>query len=196
MKLRFFALGLLSLLMLAACHDESGEKAATNESQAAPPPAFDVSAVSLQDIMVSEVDLAADELWDSVSEEWDKDGYRKNHPVTDEDWQKLRHYAVILLESSNSLLIPGRPVAVPGKQLEDADVAGVLGVEGVEKVLRENRAGFDAFALTLHEVAKDILVAVDAKNTEALVETGARLDAVCESCHLQYWYPDAQKPPS
>jgi cytochrome c556 len=159
-----------------------------------PLPTFQTTA-SIQDIMASIVDPAADALWDSVSEEWDKDGLRENKPVTDEDWKAVRDHAVVLQESADLLLFPGRRAAAPGKVLEDADVEGIYDAADVEAAIAKDRAGYEAFSVALHETARELVVAAEAKDVHALQTLGEQLDAVCEACHLQYWYPGAQRAP-
>jgi hypothetical protein len=34
------------------------------------------------------------------------------------------------------------------------------------------------------------LQAIDARDTEALLNAGDAIDRACESCHLKYWYPN------
>jgi hypothetical protein len=188
------ALGMM--LMMAACNqEEATSPAATPASAEVAPPPFKTT-TSMQDIMASLVDPSADALWESISDEWDQAGYRENRPATDEEWEAVRRNAIVLLESANLLLIRGRPVATPGRQLEDAGVPGVLDEKRIEQEILANRAEFDAFVVSLREVAEQNLTAIDARNVDALLEAGARLDEVCEACHYRFWYPDAQRPPS
>jgi hypothetical protein len=186
-----------SLLLLASCGEPPSSTIAaapsTTASYTVPP--FKVGA-SLQDLMVAAIDPASDAIWESVSEEWDKDGYREHKPTTDEEWQIVRNHAIVLQETADLLLIDGRPVAAPGKELEDADVAGVLGAEGVDAVIKADKPGFNAFAQVLNASAHEIVAAVDARDVAALQKAGAQLDAVCESCHERFWFPDAQRPPA
>ncbi len=51
----------------------------------------------------------------------------------------------------------------------------------------------------LHDASMVMLNAVDARNVDMLFDNGGNLDAACESCHRQYWYPDPEHhapPPS
>jgi cytochrome c556 len=153
------------------------------------------ASTSLQDIMLSLIDPAADEVWESVSEEWDKDGYRERKPVTGEDWQAVRKRAVVLLEAANLLLAPDRAVADTGKKLDDDGVAGILDAAGVANAIAADRQGYESFSVALRETAREIVAAADAKSVTTLRVLGERLDAVCEACHVRFWYPEAQKPP-
>ena len=81
-------------------------------------------------------------------------------PETDEEWRKLREGAILLAESGNLLLMPGRA--------EDTDVWRDTSLEMVE-------AGADA------------LRAADAKDVDGLIEAGNRVIDACEVCHELHW---------
>src|SRR6266404_4286041 len=74
---------------------------------------------TVKDIMDSLVDPGADNLWDSVSSTVDERGITDKAPHTDEEWADVRRHAIMLLEATNMLLIPGRHVAKPGEKPED-----------------------------------------------------------------------------
>ncbi|MDR3213455.1 MAG: hypothetical protein LBT71_06005 [Azoarcus sp.] len=193
---RGIVVGVLAACLLTACgarQEQSVAHAAIAVPDAVAP--FRLAA-SLQDIMISLVDVNADAVWESVSEEWDKDGYREHKPVSDEEWRTVRNQAIALQESADLLLIPGRHLVDPGRELEDADVAGILGAKAIEAAITTQRAEFDAFSLALHEVSREIVTAVDKRDVVALRTIGARLDTVCETCHARFWYPDAQQAPT
>jgi len=145
--------------------------------------------------MVSIVDPAADEVWESVAVISTEKGIEERHPRTDEEWAALRVHAVRLVEASNLLMIPGRRVAAPGKKLEDEHIEGVLGAAEVQALIDKDHNAFAARALALHDTAMVALKAIDEKNVDALSEAGGPIDEACESCHVVYWYPDAAPPP-
>jgi hypothetical protein len=39
----------------------------------------------------------------------------------------------------------------------------------------------------------NVLAEIDKKDVAGLERTGSDLDAVCESCHLTFWYPPPTK---
>lgn len=169
------------------------------DKPAAPPqvsgPAFRATA-TIQDLMVSIVDPAADVLWESVGTELSKDGLIEKQPRTDEEWLALRKQAITLVESANLLRIPGRAVVAAGGKLEDAHVPGILSPNEAQKAISQNQAGFAAEADRFHDTAAFALKAIDAKNVAGLLEAGSRIQQACESCHVKFWYPNAQKPPA
>ncbi|MEE2613532.1 MAG: hypothetical protein VX975_06895, partial [Acidobacteriota bacterium] len=42
----------------------------------------------------------------------------------------------------------------------------------------------------LHDAGVVMLDAVRARDVDALLDGGDRLDVACENCHSRFWYPD------
>ncbi len=156
------------------------------EPDPGPRPNFQPTA-TVEELMRSVVDPAADAVWDSVVITSTPDGIEREAPNSDDDWLALEHHAVRLLEAGNLLRIEGRPIAaadsvseLPGIDLEPADIA--VRVAGqYDAWLRSGRE--------LHDAGVVVLNAVRARSVDALLESGDRLDAACESCHSRFWYP-------
>jgi hypothetical protein len=70
---------------------------------------------------------------------------------------------------------------MPGVDLEPAQI---------EALLAEDRAGWTALTLGLHDSGMEVLRAIDAQDLDALLVAGDGLDLACENCHIQFWYPD------
>jgi hypothetical protein len=158
-----------------------------------PPPAapagpqFRLTA-SIQDIMNSIIDPSADELWAAVATIVSAKGTEERRPRTDEDWDKVRHAAIRVLEGTNLLMMDGRTVARPGFKSENPGIE--LEPEQMEKLINEDRATFHKLAQALHDATMPALKAIEAKNAEGLLDAGEIIDQACESCHLKYWYPN------
>jgi hypothetical protein len=176
------ALAFTALAALAGC-----QKADAPAPPAAQTP-LKVTA-TIQDLMQSEVDPAADFLWASVSTTVTTAGTEEHQPRTDEEWLQVRHQAVILMEAANLLIMDGRRVAAPGKKLEDEGIQGILTAAEVQQKLEKERETFVGFAHALHDVGEQMLMAIDAKNVQGMIDAGEKIDSVCESCHLTFWYP-------
>jgi cytochrome c556 len=145
--------------------------------------------LSVAEIMESIVMPAAQALWDAVGVDVTEKGEIEKKPETDEQWAALRAAAVTLAEATNSLTVPGRHAAPPGaKAANDSE----LGPEAIEALLAKQRPAWVAHAQILHIAAIQALAAVDARNLDAITETGGTIDEACESCHLQFWYPEQQ----
>ena len=156
-------------------------------ARSAPPlPEFQPTA-SVEDIMRSMVDPSADAMWDAVVTTVTDAGVEEVRPQTEEDWGALERGAIMLVEAGNLLLIDGRRIAregsvseLPGFDLEPDEIAVLVA---------DDRDTWVRLARELHDAGVVMLNAVRARDVDALLEGGARLDVACESCHSRFWYP-------
>jgi hypothetical protein len=155
-----------------------------------------VLTASIQDIMAAEVDPAADYIWESVGTIVTAAGTEERQPRTDAEWQRVRFEAITLTEAANLLLMAGRRVAAPGAKLEDEGIEGILTAAEAQRAIDNARPAFFAFATALHDVGAETLAAIDRRDVQAMMDAGEQLDVVCESCHVQFWYPNQVIPPS
>jgi len=151
-----------------------------------------IPVASIQDLMESQIDPAADYIWDSVGTVITAAGALDRQPHTDEQWTEVRRRVIALIEATNLLIMPGRRVA--SSEFPSAG-PGVLSSADIERKLNEDRAAFNAFALALREVALQELTAVDHKDAAALSQAGEAMDDACEACHVANWYPHQVIPP-
>ncbi|MEP6917233.1 MAG: hypothetical protein ABJC89_16390 [Acidobacteriota bacterium] len=151
---------------------------------------------TVRDIMQSVVAPSAQGLWDSVGTISNAKGTVNLEPKTDADWAAVRRHAVALVESTNLLVIPGRhvaPAAAETLKADDADPGSELHPAEIEKRVAANWSAWVGMAHTLQDSATTLLDAVDKKDVASLESRGSDLDAVCESCHLVFWYPPRPK---
>jgi hypothetical protein len=142
---------------------------------------------TVEEIMRYVVDPASDAIWESVVTEVTAEGVTEHLPETDDDWAALRGHALTLVEATNLLLMPGRPVASPESRSEMPGVD--LEPEQIEALLVEGRPAWNLFVQGLHESGLVVLDAVDRRDVDALLVAGDGLDLACENCHLRFWYP-------
>jgi hypothetical protein len=186
----------LSLLTIGALIQPAAAPAApsavvTDSAAAGNRPVY----TSIRELMQSIVDPSADVLWGAVGTVVDKEnGIQELSPKTPEEWLDVRRAAVRIIEGGNLLMMPGREAApmgakseTPGVELEPAEINALL---------KKDRKGFDGFAKALQGLGVEALRASDAKNADQLMDVGARMDEVCESCHQTFWYPNVSKPRS
>jgi hypothetical protein len=184
MRLAWLSISVASLAFAIACR-----------ATAVTPPAQESpyrTTSTVRDIMQSVVAPSAQGLWDSVGTISDARGTFNLEPKTDEDWAAVRRHAVALVESTNLLIIPGRHVAHAAAETlkaDDADPGSELHPAEIEKRVAANWPAWVAMAHTLHDSATTMLEAIDKKDVASLESRGSDLDAVCENCHLAFWYP-------
>ena len=87
----------------------------------------------------------------------------------------------------NLLTTPGLQAApagtkseTPGVELEPAQITALVS---------KNRTSFVAFARALQGLGAEAMRAADSKDAGLLMDVGARMEDVCESCHQTFWYP-------
>jgi hypothetical protein len=142
--------------------------------------------ITIVELMDSIVMPSAQVVWDAVAYEVTAEGETITGPKTDEDWQKLRWSAIELAESANNLIVPGRAVNLPGAVAAE----GELQPQEIEQLIDTERAAWVAHAHVLYEAAMQAVNAIDARDPDQVSEAGGSIDAACESCHLQFWYPE------
>ena len=158
-----------------------------SETSAARETAYRAS-TTIKDIMDSVIDPSADAVWDSVEIVATLQGTEQHAPRTDDEWKAIRRHAVILVEASNLLVVPGRRVARPGEPAGDPTID--LPPEEIQRLLDGDPARWVRLAQGLHDAASTTLEAIDARDVNGLLAAGEVLDAACEACHRTYWYPE------
>lgn len=148
---------------------------------------------SFKDIMAAETSPAAEYLWNAVSTVSDEKGVHEKKPQTDDDWLAAKHQAIILLESTNLLLMEGRPIVTQGQKVQDADLPGINSPEQIKQTIDSDRATFIKLVHALHDAGLAALTAIENKDAQALSEAGTGIDTACENCHLKYWYPSSDQ---
>jgi hypothetical protein len=176
----------VALFILTACDDQRPMPA---RHELPPRPV-----ASIQEIMQSEIDPAADALWDSVATESSDRGVTEHRPRTDDEWLVVRRHAITLVEAANLLVMPGRRVARRGKTLEDSHVPGILDAAHIQQAIERDPASFLTHARALQDAGLQALKAIDAHDARGLLDAGSQIDSACERCHLKYWYPEDQQP--
>ena len=68
--------------------------------------------------------------------------------------------------------------------------------EVIEANINKDRAQWNKLAKGLYDTSMEALKAIDAKDAQALVDIGGRMDMACENCHMTYWYPNQPLPPT
>ena len=186
---RLLASGLLvytTTVLFAACRGNSE----TSEESVLPPSA---ATAPVRAIMAAIIDPAADVVWGAVGTIMTgPTEIEELAPKNDEEWAIVRQNALIIMEASDLLRTPGRPMAGPG---EKSIAPGVeLEPLEIEANVNENREQWDQFSMDLHDSTVELLQAIDAKDPVKLFDLGEGLDTTCENCHITFWYPNQVLP--
>ena len=133
------------------------------------------------------VDPQSDVIFEAVATIISKSGTEERAPKTDADWDAVRKGALLLIEGGNLLVVPGRHAAGPGAKSE---VPGVeLEPAEIEALINKNPGLFVRRAQGVVGAAIVALKAIEAKDVQGLSNAAGALDAACESCHSDFWYP-------
>ena len=147
---------------------------------------------TVEELMRSMIDPAADAVWDALVIEATAEGIVETRPETEGDWLRLRRHALTLAEASNLLLIEGRRIAAPESR---SDLPGIdLHPDAIQELVDEDWDGWVEVAQGLRATSGVVLDAVEARDVDALLEAGTELDLACEDCHAVFWYPGYADP--
>ena len=147
--------------------------------------------------MVGIVDPSADVVWESVATTITAAGLVEKAPTTDDEWAIVQHSALMLAEAANLLKMRGREIARAGDANVNSgpDAPELTPPEIQEKVTRDWGLWI-THVNRLQETAIKAWQVANARDVNGIVEVGDALDKACESCHLEYWYPELKKPRS
>lgn len=176
--------------MLAGC--DSNNLSSTAIAEAKSDASTARPAASLQEIMLAVIDPNVDALWNSISTTVTAEGVTEVRPETDEDWQTLHHHAILLQEVYNLLIIPGRKVAHVNSSTSSHD--SELHADRIEDLIRLHWTDYVARAAALHDATQLAINAIEKRDVDGLEEAGSIIEAACEACHSQFWYPGDAPP--
>ena len=168
-----------------------GPVVATRLLQPAPVPRPAADDRTIKEIMASMVDPAGDFLFESVQQVSDARGVTQKAPHTDADWKQVRDQFEVLAAAPALLTAPNRRAGRPGDRSKNPLIENVP--PEVERLLAANRSGFASHAKRLGDAAAEGLRAVEARDVTALSTALLSVDRACESCHLQFYYPNDKR---
>lgn len=169
----FRPFGLALALVLAACSPSVEHK----------------TPATIQQIMDGAVDPGADGLWGSVGDIETAKGLEHKAPNSDADWARDEAFAKQVIDGAAQLETP-RPVGGNGHgALADASTPGIRTAAQIAGDIQADPKRFAAAAERLRQGGILAQTAIQKRDSVALIEAGAAIDAACEACHSAYWYP-------
>lgn len=121
-------------------------------------PPFDNS-VSVKELMASMMDPTADIVWESVGTIVTKEGTFERAPETDEEWDRIKAHAIILVESGNLLLLPARS---------------------------GNNPEWNQLTVDFIAQAKRVVEAASKHDKQGMFDRGADMYDACVNCHKRF----------
>ena len=116
--------------------------------------------LDIKQTMALVIEPASDVVWDSAGQIVSEDGVEDLAPTTEEGWKRVEHSAAVLMEAGNLLMLDERS---------------------------QGRQDWNAISTGLIDAGERALSAAQAKDADALFESGAAIYGVCTSCHQLYW---------
>src|SRR5262245_25286920 len=169
--MRTFGTVVLTAALLVLCNSCAQQPAQTQ------PQAEYRTTATVKDIMDSMVDPGADYIWDAVETVVSAKGVEEKAPHTDEEWKDVRRHAIMLMEATNLLQIPGRHVAQAGEKADDPKVE--LPPEQIEDMINKDRASWIKYAHGLHDATMEAFKAIEEKDAAKLLDVGNGIDEAC-----------------
>ena len=169
--MRSVALLAIGLLALASC-------------------APDPSPANLHQGMAQIVAPSAQVLWDVSNRGTNDEGEPDGRKLKTADWQALAAAAQALRDEAASLAsAKAIEAAAPGEKILNEGQSGASSAAQVQQYIDQDRAGFSAESGRLRDVADAMFKASAARDAGKLLNAAGELDAICEACHVKYWYP-------
>jgi cytochrome c556 len=150
---------------------------------------------TLHEVMKDEVDKRGDYLWELTNPHIGEDAGLDVSTMTDADWTKLASAAVDLQQAALNLASLKDPIVVakPGVKIADEGVPGGDSAASVQANVDKDPQGLRDYANSLAQDMADLVKAANKHDAAAAGPIINQLDGVCESCHLEFWYPSQKK---
>ncbi|HEU4650026.1 MAG TPA: hypothetical protein VFS49_01295 [Croceibacterium sp.] len=166
------------LALVAAC---------SSEKQQAPVAA----ALTFHEVMKDKVDKNADELWDISNAAIGDAAGLDPAKMTDASWAAIAAKAEAVQQAALEIAtMDPVVVATPGVKISDEGIPGGHTAAMVQERLDKDPQKLRDLANALARHTGDLATAARAHDAAKAGPLIDQLDGVCESCHLEFWYPD------
>ncbi|MBO9519554.1 MAG: cytochrome c [Porphyrobacter sp.] len=171
-----------ALAIVAGCSSQKEEKPAQPTQ------------LTFHEEMKNDVDLHADEVWEiGNSAIGDKAGIDASK-MTDAKWDELAMRADKVQQAALRIaMMDPIVVAKPGVKIGDEGLVGGHTAAQVQAEIDKDPQKLRDLANTLARHMGDIASGARKHDAAAVGPLIDQLDGVCESCHLEFWYPDQKE---
>lgn len=144
--------------------------------------------VDVRAAMQQQVNPAMLAIWDVGNNAMNDEGGLDPAKLDDVKWMRVAEAAEQLAAAGHAMAAgQGFLAAAPGNA---AVGEGEVAMSEVQKHLDADPAGFRVAATAFAEHAERIAAAARTKDAASAGDLIAATDAVCESCHSRFWYPE------
>lgn len=145
--------------------------------------------VSVKELMDLMIDPASDYVFDSIGTIITREKTTEIQPRTEDDWRRLQIGAVMMAEGAYLLKVPRRFAPVGDENNSSGPDAEELSPAQITAKLEKDPVLWNAKIEALRNASLEVLEIVKKKDVNALWGACDDLDAACENCHLEFWYP-------
>lgn len=144
--------------------------------------------------MTEEIDPVADTIWSIGNAAIDDQANLDPERMDEEAWTGLQEAAQSVAADSRQLAALD-PVIVtrPGVEIADEGVTGAPSPAEIQAHIQGDTELFRALAESLAIHADELAAAAEARDIPTAGRLINELDSVCESCHLEFWYPEQKQ---
>ena len=144
--------------------------------------------LAVRETMQQQVNPAMTAVWDVSNNALDNDGGLDASKIDDAKWALIAEQAGKLAAAGSAMAAAPNVIAAgpDNQQVGEGEMAMAL----VDQQLRDDPDGFRMFAREFAAHAEKIAAAARAKDAAAAGELIGEMDAVCETCHMHFWYPE------
>lgn len=146
---------------------------------------------TLFEFMTQRIDKDADTIWTIGNKAIDAKASIDPALMTDDDWHALGEAASTMAKDARALAaVETLKVKPAGVKIADEGTPGAPTTEQIEGHIARDHELFRSLAQTLGHHAEELATAASTKNVGSAARLINELDGVCESCHLEFWYPE------
>ncbi len=154
------------------------------------PSGDDAAPLTLHEIMKDKIDANADKLWDVSNTAIAQDAGLDPTKMDDQKWAEIARLAGEVKAGAKQLAALNPAVVVkPGVKILDEGLPGGDTAAKVQGHVDKDPEGLRDMANTLAAHMDELVSAAKAKDAAKAGPLVDQLDQVCESCHLEFWYP-------
>jgi len=145
--------------------------------------------VSVKELMDLMIDPASDYVFDAIGTIITTEKTTEIQPRTEDDWRRLQIGAVTMAEGAYLLKVPRRFAPVGDENNSSGPDAEELSPAQITAKLEKDPVLWNAKIEALRNASLEVLEIVKKKDVNALWGACDDLDAACENCHIEFWYP-------
>jgi hypothetical protein len=169
---------LVSIALLGACSKK--------QEQPKPEPQL-----TLHEMMTKKIDPDADAIWAIGNAAIDDKAGMDPAKMTEKNWKDLGEAGARMGVNARELAALD-PIVVtrPGVKIADEGVAGAPGPAQIQGHIARDTDVYRSLAQSLADHGDQLAAASRTKDAATAGRLISELDGVCESCHLEFWYPE------